>query len=113
MSRLELHSTPAAHHVTLFGDLDAIGSTALRASLLETIGDAPRDMILDLAQVPTLSSSGIRVFFEVAKRQRASGVRFVLRHPQDFVATALAVAVAGLDSIITIENPIMPPSKAE
>ena len=100
MTRLELHSTDTAHHITVQGNLDLAGSNAVRASLIATVTAAPRETVLDLSQVRLLTSAGIRVLVEAAKILRAAGTRLVLRNPQEFVSGALALA--GLDSLLTV-----------
>lgn len=102
MTRFDLLSTDAAHRVVVHGNLDLAGSGAIRAALLAALTASPRRTLMDLGAVPLLTSAGIRLIVEAAKILRAANTQLVLRTPQEFVASALAIA--GLDSLIVIEK---------
>ncbi|RIK63482.1 MAG: anti-sigma B factor antagonist [Planctomycetota bacterium] len=67
----EVRRTPEGTVVALTGDVDLHHSPALHAALVEVAGERPRRMILNLADVPYIDSSGVGTFVEVFRRVSA------------------------------------------
>ena len=80
---------PAAPILSPQGRLDAAHTPQLEQMLREALGGNPPALIVDLAQVTYLSSSGLRVLLVAAKRLRQSGGHLLLCCPQPAVARIL------------------------
>ncbi len=81
--------TPMAPILFPQGRLDAAHTPQLEQMLQEALGGNPPALIVDLAQVSYLSSSGLRVLLVAAKRLRRSGGHLLLCCPQPAVARVL------------------------
>lgn len=60
------------------GEVDMHESPKLRAALIEQISRKPKVVIVDLAKVSFIDSSGVATLIEALKRTRAAGLSLVL-----------------------------------
>jgi anti-sigma B factor antagonist len=74
--------------IYLEGELDVLSADALEASVQQRL-DGQRDVILDLADLTFVDSTGIRAFIRLAKQTSPRPV--VLRNPQPHVARVLDI----------------------
>lgn len=81
--------TPAAPILFPQGRLDAAHTPQLEQMLREALSGNPSALIVDLAQVTYLSSSGLRILLIAAKRLRQGGGHLLLCCPQPAVARVL------------------------
>ena len=99
---LSIRHVDRAAVVTIGGDLEYGTAAPLRAALLELAqGDADR-LVLDMAGVDFLDSTGISLLIQAKQRFGAQGSVFVLRRPQSRVTRVLEVA--GVADLFTIET---------
>jgi anti-sigma B factor antagonist len=95
----ENHDAPV---VTIGGELEYGTAGPLRSILLELSRREPQVLVLDMADVDFLDSTGISLLIQAKQRFDAQGARFVLRAPPDRVTRVLEVA--GVIELFTIES---------
>jgi len=95
--------------VTLKGDLDLEHSSRMRQNLLDILGKA-RAVIVDLAGVTMIDSSGIASLLEGFQEARKKGKDFVLVAPGDPVIRVLKLA--RLDKVFQIADDVTAAKKA-
>ena len=95
--------------VTLKGDLDLEHSNRMRQNLLDILGKA-RAVIVDLAGVTMIDSSGIASLLEGFQKARKKGKDFVLAAPGDPVIRVLKLA--RLDTVFQIADDVTAAKKA-
>ena len=88
--------------VTIGGELEYGTAGHLRAALLEISQSDASRLVLDMAGVDFLDSSGISLLIQAKQRFDAQGSVFVLRRPQSRVTRVLEVA--GVADLFTIER---------
>lgn len=81
--------TPAAPILSPQGRLDAARVPQLEQMLRKALEEKPPALVVDLAQVSYLSSSGLRVLLVAAKKMRQGGGHLLLCCPQPAVARVL------------------------
>jgi anti-anti-sigma factor len=77
--------------VVVHGRVDSESSPELEKSVLALLQRGERYMILDLAAVDYMASSGMRVLLAVAKKCQSAEARFVLTGLSRFVHDVLAM----------------------
>jgi anti-sigma B factor antagonist len=92
-------SLPEAEIVRVGGELDILSSPALR-ELLTEVTRLERPLVLDIAQLSFMDSTGLSVVMAALKRLRERGQDLVLCGPQQPVQRMLEIC--GLDRIIAI-----------
>ena len=85
--------------VELAGRIDSATSAELEASLQSMIDKGKRNLVLDMAKVEFLSSSGLRVIVNAYKACKDVG-QLCVAQPSERAASSLSIA--GLDSLFTI-----------
>ena len=95
--------------VTLKGDLDLEHSKRMRQNLLDILGKA-RAVIVDLAGVTMIDSSGIASLLEGFQEARKKGKDLVLAAPGDPVIRVLKLA--RLDTVFQIADDVTAAKKA-
>ncbi len=98
---LSIQHEDRAAVVTIGGELEYGTAVRLRAALLEIAQGDARTLVLDMAGIDFLDSSGISLLIQAKKRFDSQGSGFVLRHPQSRVTRVLEVA--GVAELFTIE----------
>jgi len=81
------------------GEIDAITCDSLREQLVTFLEDDKPKVIVDLANVHYISSAGLRVLLEFAKKMHNYGV-FSLSRPREEVKSILEMV--GFGTILTI-----------
>jgi len=81
------------------GKIDTPTSPELEKAVLAN-ADSLTDLIIDMSEVNYISSAGIRVILLTAKKF-ASGKRFVIRKPSEFVMQVFDAT--GIKSFLTIQ----------
>ena len=89
--------------VTLQGDIDLEQSSRMRQILLDILGDA-RAVIIDLAGVTMIDSSGVASLLEGIQEARKKGKDFILAAPGDPVMRVLNLA--RLDMVFQIADDV-------
>ncbi len=89
--------------VTLKGGIDLEHSSRMRQNLLDILGDA-RAVIVDLAGVTMIDSSGIASLLEGFQEARKKGKEFILAAPGDPVMRVLKLA--RLDTVFEIADDV-------
>lgn len=102
-SLLDLSVTPGAETViALTGDLDPATAPALDAAIAEAAAtDGTQRVVLDLAGLGFLDSSGLRVFVTAREALRERGAELALRNPSRNAVRLLDIT--GLSEIIAVE----------
>jgi anti-sigma B factor antagonist len=86
---VELASEGDAYVVSLVGALDHGTAPPVRASLLGAVHSDPAALVVDLAGLRFLDSSGIGLLVEIRRRALDRGVPMALRRPQRAVRVVL------------------------
>ncbi len=86
--------------LTPVGDIDLSRAPALRTYLSEALASKPGRLIIDLAEVPYMDSSGVATFVEAMQLARKKGSVLVLCAMQDRVRSIFEIA--RLDMVFTI-----------
>ena len=89
--------------VTLQGDIDLEHSSRMRPILLDILADA-RAVIIDLAGVTMIDSSGVASLLEGIQEARKKGKDFILAAPGDPVMRVLNLA--RLDMVFQIADDV-------
>ena len=83
------------------GEVELPNSDAVRADILATVPPDGPGMILDLTQTTHLDSSGIRLLFEVAERQRVRRQLLVLVATEEALIRRV-IALTKLDDVVLL-----------
>lgn len=99
---LRLHTVVATaeHVVHASGDIDMASSPRLLTTLQQALHAAPR-LVVDLAEVRYMDSSGVAVLIQGLKAARHAQKAFVLRRPSERVLAVLELA--DLTRLFTID----------
>jgi anti-anti-sigma factor len=87
--------------VALRGEIDAHSAPTL-AARFETLPAGDDDIVIDMADVTFMDSSGLRVFIDVHQRAEAESRHLILRSPSQSVTRLLEVA--GLSDHFSIDS---------
>jgi anti-anti-sigma factor len=85
----------------LGGEIDLESAPALEHELRDAERSFPRRVVLDLAAIDFLDSTGIHLLFEAQERAETSGRQFVLRHVPGHAHRLFTLT--GLISRLTVE----------
>ena len=88
-ARLDI--TDSSGGLALSGELDA-HTAPLLADRLAELPDGDADVVLDIARVEFMDSSGLRVVIDAHQRALDAGRRLVLRHPTSAVQRLLEIS---------------------
>lgn len=89
--RIEVEQHDRATVVRLVGELDAEQAAGVRSVLAESVLAGPGHVVVDLARLTFIDSSGLATLVAAHKGSRASGTSFVLAAPSARVAKVLAL----------------------
>jgi anti-anti-sigma factor len=96
--------------VSVEGELDLANCESLRAVLREVTSRKPDQVVVDLAQLSFLDSSGIRCLIGAAQDAQAGETRLVVRQPQPSVRRVMEVC--GVDELLLgAPGPDTPPNR--
>jgi anti-sigma B factor antagonist len=84
------------------GDLDAASAPVLRDGIDAALSQRPRQLFVDLGQVPFIDSSGISVLVGAWRRANGQGTDFVLCAPRSAVRRVLDLT--GLSDLVSIRS---------
>lgn len=96
--RLEI-TGPQAGVVTLRGEIDAHSSPRF-AAWFDALPTGTADIVVDMAEVTFMDSSGLRVLLDVQERAAEASRQLILLRPSDSVIRLLEVS--GLDAHFAI-----------
>lgn len=88
--------------VTPTGDIDLSGSPTLRAELKKAQANMPAKLLINLANVPYMDSSGIATLVEALQLARKGNTAMVLCGLQDRVRSILEIS--RLNTVFTIAD---------
>lgn len=92
-----------ACHVIVRGELDLAAEPAVLAEALRALEEStPNRLVLDVAEVSFIDSSGLRVLLRCRDSAQRAGRRFALRVANNQVVTRL-LSLAGVESWFEIE----------
>ena len=96
-----IESQPAGSHIVLAvrGDVDIASAPALRKRLADTVGRWPA-VVVDLADVPFMDSTGLGVLVAAHNRAAAAGCVLVVARPQQIVRNALRLVQ--VDTVVDV-----------
>lgn len=83
------------------GEVDLYTAPRLREALDEAIGNGEAHLVVDLAELDFIDSTGLGVLVGALKQARQSGGDLVLRNPTR--STFKILEIAGLTKLFTIE----------
>jgi anti-sigma B factor antagonist len=84
--------------VALVGEVDMSNEAALGAALAEVVGMTPARIVIDLAGVSYLDSSGVRCLLNAAKHAAAGGSELVVCRPAGIVLRVMKIC--GVDEVL-------------
>lgn len=85
------HEQDGTTIVSVVGEVDVSCASTLRDALDEALASAPASLIVDLAEVPYIDSTGIGVLVGGAHRASDAGIAFAVTNPQRNVARVLGM----------------------
>ena len=88
--------------VTVVGDIDIDSCRRLREKLLQLIDAGATTVVLDLAQMEFVDSTGLDVLVGAHKRLSQRGGELVLRSPRP--GTQRVLEITRLDTVFTIDT---------
>jgi anti-sigma B factor antagonist len=100
--RVDVSEVDGQRIIRLTGDVDAYSSAQLRDRLTRLIDDGAESVVLDLAGLQFLDSTGLGVLVGAQKRLTQAGGELVLRSPR--AGARRVFELTGLDQIFTIED---------
>lgn len=95
-----IEDLPDGKYVAISGDVDLSRSPELRQGLLELAKAKPPRLVVDLADVPYMDSSGVATLVETLQAQRKGGGKMVLCCLQPKVMSIFEIA--RLNMVFTI-----------
>lgn len=87
--------------VALHGEVDVLTVDQVRVALTEALADRPRDIVVDLAELTFIDSTGLGALIFGFQRARDAGVRFRLAHPSRTVRQILVLS--GLLEVVELK----------
>lgn len=84
------------------GDIDLARSPVLRQSLQQAQASRPKRLVIDLAQVDYMDSSGVATLVEALQAAQANATAMILCNLQNRVQSIFEIA--RLDTIFTIQQ---------
>ena len=87
--------------VTVGGDLEFGTAASLRSALIELAQRGCDPLVVDLADLEFIDSTGLSLLVQAQQRIESQGHRFVLRNPAERVQRVLEIS--GLTELFTIE----------
>lgn len=102
----ELQRAPGALIYRLTGEADVSAADALRDRLLELVAESPGELVLDLAGVGFMDTSGLAALLATTFAAREGGRRVVALHPSPAVLHLLELT--GVEQVLDI-RPDAPP----
>lgn len=95
--------TQGRYVLSLDGDLDIATAPVLRDAVTRLMADgAVGQLLVDLADVRFLDSSGVRALLQARKAAEERGVTFMVSRPGEFVAEVLRIAA--VDQLLGVEG---------
>jgi anti-sigma B factor antagonist len=94
--------TPQRRVVSATGELDMASAPRLRDALFDAVADHDGDVVVDLAGVTFMDSTGLGVLATAYKRLGREGRRLVIKSPTRNVRRVLEVC--RLDEVLAIED---------
>ncbi len=82
-------------HVRLIGKMDATGAQEVEAAFAAAVAEPRRSAIVDMTEVPFLSSMGVRTLMYAIKALHPAGAKLVLLNPPPAVVKVLQTAGLG------------------
>lgn len=98
--RIDTRRTGDAFVISPHGDVDMDRSPSLRGALMNAQRDRPGRIIVDLAGVGYMDSSGVATLVEAVQKGAKAGTRIILCAMNDRVRSIFEIA--RLDSVFTI-----------
>ena len=84
----------------LVGDIDLSRSVDFQRQALELLDQRPKRIVMNLAQVPYMDSSGVASLVKLLSRARKHGVELLLAHLNPRVRSVFEIT--RLDSVFTL-----------
>jgi anti-sigma B factor antagonist len=97
---IDLRATDGQAVVRLKGELDVYTAPRLRERLAEIISDGHRNVVIDLADLAFIDSTGIGVLVGALKRAQQHGGEIALSSPRR--GTRKALEISGLNTVFAI-----------
>ncbi len=88
--------------VTLRGEVDVLNVDQVRVALVEALEPRPRSVVVDLAELSFIDSTGLGAIIFGFQRARDEGVDFALRRPSRGVHQILVLS--GLLEVVGVED---------
>jgi anti-sigma B factor antagonist len=101
--KYEIKDRGEAIVVAVHGDIDLVHSAPLRAALIDSVGRG-RVVVVDLAGVSVIDSSGVASLLEAFQTARKRGKRLLLARVGDSVMRVLRLA--RLDKVFAIHETV-------
>lgn len=99
---VQLERADSESVVHLHGDIDLFNAPQLRACIDELVDDGEMRVVLDLADLELIDSSGLGALIAGMRRLRSIGGEVILRSPRR--STAQLLEVTGLLQVMNVER---------
>lgn len=86
--------------IILTGRMDSAGTDQIEMRFTALTATRPARIVVDMAQVPFLSSIGIRLLVSSARAQKQRGGRMVIANPQPMVEEVFAIV--GMNTLVPV-----------
>jgi anti-sigma B factor antagonist len=100
---VEVRHDAGAAHVTLGGELEFGTAASLRTTLSDLVQQGGGPVVVDLAQLRFIDSSGLSLLVQAKQRFAAQGRTFELRAPNERVSRV--IETSGLGELFEIDAP--------
>lgn len=101
-SLLDLERAPSESVVHLHGEIDLFNAATLRRCLEELADAGETRVVVDMADLMFIDSSGLGALVGGMRRLRRAGGQVVLRSPRG--QTAKLLEVTGLENVLPVER---------
>lgn len=100
--QIEKDESTDSYTIRVKGEVDLYSSPELREAITEAVPKAVKEVVVDLAGVPYMDSSGVATLVEGFRAAKARNAGFVLLSPSNQVMKVLQLSK--LDAIFEIRN---------
>lgn len=106
---LDVEDTGGTLRVALRGEIDMVNVGTVDGDLRALISNRHTDVVLDLAELTHLDSSGLRMLFSLGTRLEVLQIRFHLRVPPE-ASVRRVIELSGIATIAALEPAARSPS---
>jgi anti-anti-sigma factor len=99
---INVHLEQGIQVMSLVGNFDTASATETEPEFIELIGDGSGKFLVELAEVPFIASSGLRILLEIAQAIKVGGVGLYLCSLNSTVREVFEIS--GFDKILNVSD---------